>query len=165
VGLIDFCSLFQNSFLIIGTGSPLRQDDQAGLIACDELLRNDVFCLKCEYGVENCFGEIERFKPRYLIIIDAALFENGRPGDIIITSEESISEVNLVLSTHNIPLTLLIDLMKKTWRLEKIYVIGIYPKSMDLGLEVSLEVFSSIERLVEEIKKCIRRERRMEELV
>jgi Ni,Fe-hydrogenase maturation factor len=55
--------------------------------------------------------------------------------------------------------------MKKTWRLEKIYVIGIYPKSMDLGLEVSLEVSSSIERLVEEIKKCIRRERRMEELV
>jgi hydrogenase maturation protease len=121
--------------------------------------------LKCEYGVENCFGEIDRFKPRYLIIIDAALFENGRPGDIIVASEESISEVNLVLSTHNIPLTLLIDLMKKTWRLEKIYVIGIYPKSMDLGLEVSLEVSSSIERLVEEIKKCIRRERRMEELV
>jgi len=163
--LIDFCSLFQNSFLIIGTGSPLREDDQAGLIACDELLKNDVFCLKCEYGVENCFGEIDRFKPRFLIIIDTALFENGKPGDVIVTSEESISEVKLALSTHGIPVTLLIELMKKMWKLEKLYVIGIYPKSVDVGLEVSLEVSSSIERLVEEIKKCIKRERRVEELV
>lgn len=161
----DFCSLFQNNFLILGLGSPLRQDDQAGLIACDELARYGITCIKCEYGLENCIGEIENYHPHRLVIIDAALFKNGKPGDVIVVASDSIEDYGLVISTHSIPQTLILDMLKKTIGVEEVFIIGIYPKTLDLGLEISFEVLSAVKSIAEKIIECLNRERKMEEEV
>jgi len=163
--LNDFCSLFQNNFLILGLGSPLRQDDQAGLIACNELARHGITCIKCEYGLENCIGEIENYHPSRLVVIDAALFKNGRPGDVVVVASDSIEDYGLVISTHSIPQSLILNLLKNTIGVEEVFIIGIYPKTLDLGLEVSFEVLTAVKNIAERINECLNRERKMEELV
>lgn len=153
----DFCSLFHDSFLIAGVGSPLRQDDQAGLLACDELINHGVNCVKCEYGLETCIGEIAEYRPRTLLVIDASIFKDGKPGDILLATDDSISSESMSLTTHSIPFEKSIELLRALKAIEKAYVIGIYPKSIDIGLEISFEVVSAVRHLVDKIKQCIMR--------
>ncbi|MEM0002275.1 MAG: hydrogenase maturation protease [Desulfurococcaceae archaeon] len=153
----DFCSIFHQPFLIVGTGSPLRQDDQAGLIACDELNKNNIFCLKCEYGIENCFDEILKHRPKVLIVIDAVLYSNGKPGEIVVVGENALNTISMAISTHYIPFKLTIDMLKNAGSISEVYVIGIYPRTLDIGFELSSEVALAISELTRQIKQCIMR--------
>lgn len=149
------CSLFQGSFLIMGIGSPLRSDDQAGLIVCEELSKKGIECIKCEYGLENCIGTVYEKKPSKLVIIDAALFENGTPGDVVIVDEDALVEGRIVISTHSIPLNLLLNMLKNEGIIEKAYIVGIYPENLDLGVNVSSSIYEAVSRVVGEILHCL----------
>lgn len=152
----DFCSIFQNDFLIVGIGSPLRSDDQAGLLFCKELSKRGFKCLECEYGIENCFEEISLKKPKNLIIVDAALFAGGNPGDVIIVPEDSVVADSITTSTHSIPMNTLINLLKIMRITEKVYLIGIYPKVLDIGTDISQEVLVAIKGLANSVEKCLK---------
>jgi hydrogenase 3 maturation protease len=153
--LFDLCSLLKRSFLILGLGSPLRQDDQAGLIACDLLAERGIECFKCEYGLENCIDMFRDVHIETLVLIDTALFRGGTPGEVIIAGEESIEDLGLAISTHYIPLKVLLDYMKSVGIYKSLVVIGIYPKNLDIGEEVSSEVLKAVESIVNMIKLCI----------
>jgi hydrogenase 3 maturation protease len=141
--------------LILGVGSPLRQDDQLGLIVCDELSKNGVFCVKCEYGVENCLDEIMKYKPRNLIVVDAVSYRNGKPGEIVLVGEESLDTVASLISSHYISFKYIVDILKNMELVEKVFVIGVYPKILGIGLELSSEVESAIVELTHRIKNCV----------
>ncbi|MEM2025139.1 MAG: hydrogenase maturation protease [Desulfurococcaceae archaeon] len=150
------CGIFKESFLIVGLGSPLRGDDQAGLLVCEELQSLGVECIKCEYGLENCTDYVMAKKPRALIILDAALFENGCPGDIVVTDEGAIAEGNIIVSTHSIPLRVVLSALKSERAFEKVFLIGIYPDRLDLGLDVSSAVLTSVNKLANYISTCVK---------
>ncbi|MCY0868255.1 MAG: hydrogenase maturation protease [Desulfurococcus sp.] len=137
--------LLEGSTLIIGLGSPLRMDDQAGLLLCDELTSRGVECVKCEYGLENCLSEMKG--ARRIIIVDAVLYEDAKPGEIVIVGEDALLEKYSLATTHSIPLKTLLKLMHESG-IEEIYIIGIVPQSLDYGLEVSEVVRESVRRLV-----------------
>ncbi|MEM4717444.1 MAG: hydrogenase maturation protease [Desulfurococcaceae archaeon] len=153
----DICSLFHNSFLVIGIGSPLRTDDQAGLLACEELSSRGVNCIRCEYGLESCISEIVEYSPKTLIVLDAVIFNGGEPGDIIVATANSIDSDKLVLTTHSIPFSKSIELVRAMSNIDNIYIIGIYPKSINVGLEISHEIHIAIKHLVDAVIKCIKR--------
>lgn len=153
----DFCSIFQHPFLIIGVGSPLRQDDQAGLIVCDELNKDNVLCLKCEYGIENCFDEVLKYKPKTLVVVDTVIYKNGKPGEIVVVGEEAIDTISTAISTHYIPFKSIIEILKDAGSISEVYVIGIHPRILEVGFELSEEVALAISELVQRVKQCITR--------
>lgn len=149
------CTLFTGNFMIVGLGSPIRRDDQAGLIACDELARAGVDCVKCEFGLENCIDAIVDRKPRILLIIDAVLYNGGKPGEIVLTDYSSIDHGTYLVTTHSIPLDKLVSYLRASGFVEDIYIIGVYPKDIDIGLEVSFEVKVAIDELVWHVRQCL----------
>jgi len=150
------CNIFKGNFLIVGVGSPLRSDDQAGLILCDILNQNGVDCVKCEYGLENCVDIVVEKSPEKLVVIDTAIFNGGHPGEVIFLNNIESLDSTYLLTTHSIPLGLLLNAIRDLSSLREIYVIGIYPRNLEVGLEVSSEVTRSLHVLAENIVKCFK---------
>lgn len=150
------CSIFKGNFLIVGVGSPLRSDDQAGLVLCDILSQNGVNCVKCEYGLENCVDIVIEKSPEKLIVIDSAIFSGGHPGDVIFLDNIESLDSTYLLTTHSIPLGLLLSAIKELVSPQEVYIIGIYPRNLEIGFEVSSEVARSLHILAENIVKCLK---------
>ena len=82
---------------VLGVGSELRGDDIAGLLAAQQIEKTiteqtilpEVRVFIGETAPENLTGEIKKFQPTHLIIIDAADL-NKEPGHIEIMEPETI---------------------------------------------------------------------------
>ena len=102
-------------------------DDAVGPYIADTLKGKNVDfdVIDCGVAPENFTSVVKRLKPKKLIIIDAV--EMGvDPGEIRIISKEKIGVMHV--STHGIPLSVLIDYLEKN--VKKIVLIGIQPKEM-----------------------------------
>jgi len=102
-------------------------DDAVGPYIADTLKGKNVDfdVIDCGVAPENFTSVVKRLKPKKLIIIDAV--EMGvDPGEIRIISKEKIGVMHI--STHGIPLSVLIDYLGKN--VKKIVLIGIQPKEM-----------------------------------
>lgn len=85
---------------------------------------------------ENLTGEIRRFKPGHLIMIDAV--ELGkRPGTIVLLDLKRIE--NTVFLTHKLPLKLMLDYLAAEMTFTTVFI-GIQPKSLVFGVPVSKPV-------------------------
>ncbi|MEI6093138.1 MAG: hydrogenase maturation peptidase HycI [bacterium] len=142
---------------LLGVGSELRADDSAGLVVAQNLIdkcRSD----KCglndrlqviygETAPENFTSDIKRFSPTHLIVVDAA--EMGlESGSLKIIKKEEIKGVTF--STHVLPLSVMIDYLSNSFNFETI-VIGVEPKDMEFGNEVSKEVKKTVDMVSEVI--------------
>lgn len=137
---------------VLGVGSDLRGDDAVGMIALSrlrELLkakgsvnklrrkRSPVWRL-FEGGTapENLTGDLRRFKPSHLLIIDAA--ELGKkPGTIEFIDLKKADNTSFL--THKLPLKLTIDYLAADMKFSTVFL-GIQPRSLDFGAPVSEEV-------------------------
>jgi hydrogenase 3 maturation protease len=137
---------------ILGTGNGLREDDRIGLVVTDRLslllsgteLPNRLVQIIKGYEVpENYTGEIRRFKPDLVLIIDAAI-EKFRPGEIFFVDPSSI--VSEDISTHRIPLSALVKYLEAELSC-RVSILGIQPTSMDLGERLSTPVYRAGKRL------------------
>ena len=138
---------------ILGVGSELRADDGAGLLIAENLIK---ICEKDKCGVnaklqviygetapENFTGEIRRFAPTHLVLIDAA--EMGlEPGTVKIIKKEDMKGVTF--STHVLPLSVMVDYLANSFKFETI-VIGIEPKDMAFGHPISKEVKMAVDMI------------------
>jgi hydrogenase 3 maturation protease len=132
---------------ILGIGSLLRADDAAGTLVAQKLAQHlkkaktrsrKVFL--GESAPENLTGEIKRFKPAHLIIIDA-LDCGGLPGTVsLINAEQAAGES---FSTHRLPLKVFCAYLTKSLDC-RITIIGIQPKRLDFGTAACGEVKKSI---------------------
>jgi len=154
---------------ILGIGSELRGDDAVGLLVLNNL-RHKIFAIKkrrivCKLfnggtAPENLTGEIRRFKPGHLIMIDAV--ELGkRPGTVALVDIKKVESTAFL--THKLPVKLMLDYLafaslpacpssaRDTTRVSQgmpltaemsftTIFIGIQPKSLDFGVPVSKEV-------------------------
>lgn len=156
----EVCSAIKNmvakGYLFACIGTYLRSDDAAALELCRMLkelgLKNIVFC---EYGLENCIGEIVEMNIDKLVVIDAVITNNDiAPGTYIAFNENEIEDY-FTLSTHSISIKKSIELLKKI--AEKpldVEFIGIKISNIDIGTEISPEVSKSLSKTIE----CLRRE-------
>jgi hydrogenase 3 maturation protease len=99
---------------------------------------------------ENFTSVVRRMKPSHVVLIDAA--EMGRsPGDVAIIDAGKISATRV--STHAMPLSVLMDYLKKELKV-KVALIGIQPTSSEEYGEA--EQPPAIQRGIERIASSIK---------
>lgn len=137
---------------VLGVGSELRADDAAGMLVAELL---DIYAnrktskakLKIFYGgtaPENLTGEIRKFSPTHLIVIDTAEF-GERPGHAQMFDKENVG--NFSFSTHKLPIKVMIDYLLQSIENMKVSIIGLQPKTLDFGKAPSEEVKTSVNDL------------------
>jgi len=144
---------------VLGVGSDLRGDDFAGEFVAKEL---DLICKnKCRHpevrfffgstAPENLTGEIKKFKPTHIVIIDSAEL-NKKPGSVKVLTLREIGGVSF--STHRLPTKIMVDYLRKSLAC-KFVIIGIQPKSLLFGKPFSREVRKALSGLLAALKEAI----------
>ena len=118
---------------VLGVGSDLRGDDVAGLLAADAV--QEFLKRRRPAGVrvavfhgctvpENLSGEIRRFRPTHLVILDAADV-GRRPGTVELLDPDSPT-LNPSASTHGLPIPILASFFRNSIGCE-VVLVGIQP--------------------------------------
>ncbi len=149
--------------VILGAGSSLNCDDGAGPAIADRLISGMKGKLPENIRVyngcaapENFTGEIKRFTPDTLLIIDAADFSLP-PGSVRTIDLKDIS--GAAFSSHMLPIKIMVDYLEKETGCKTI-LIGIQPESVQYGDELSGPVAGTVKEIVKVILKNIRKSAR-----
>lgn len=151
----DFLSNKEKT-LILAIGSELKTDDAVGMYIADELLKynlnkDNVCIIKGATAPENFTGEIKKFKPSKMLIIDAA--DTGKkPGEIDIIDTNCVQGASF--STHMMPINVFIDYLLQHFDC-KILIIGIQPEDLEFGLDITPKIKRTANSLVKLIAKNI----------
>jgi len=145
---------------VLGVGSELRGDDIVGLLAAQQIKKAiegktalpEVRIFVGETAPENLTGEIKKFQPTHLIIIDAAEL-NKKPGHIEIMEPETIGGTSFC--THSLPLKIIIGYLLESFKFQAI-IIGIQPKTLTFGAQATKEVVAAAKHLAETIIKLLK---------
>ena len=135
--------------LIVTVGNPLRSDDGVGPYIAEHIKpeRRGFLFLNAEDKPANIIDDAVKLKPYKIIIIDAADF-GANPGDIRIIPEDMIPQNTL--STHSFPIPVISSIIRQDTGAEIVFL-GIQAKSLKLGEEMSREVHSAADRILEYI--------------
>ncbi len=135
---------------ILGVGNIQKGDDGAGSRVIkflekkiEKVKLHNIKLIDCGETPENFTGEIRKFMPDLTIIIDACI-SGKKPGEIFIVNLENIA--NQDISTHRLPLSMFVKFLEETVP-TKVIVIGIEPKNLDFGDDISAEVSQAIEKM------------------
>ncbi|PIU41496.1 MAG: hypothetical protein COS99_05160 [Candidatus Omnitrophica bacterium CG07_land_8_20_14_0_80_42_15] len=141
---------------VLAIGSELRGDDYAGIAVAKALekklkkkrTRPQIKTFIGSTAPENLTGEVKKFKPSHLLIIDAA--ETGeKSGTVILLKPEDINELAM-FSTHKIPINVLVRYLSGSLKCKTI-IIGIQPASIKFGKTSSRVVMKSAEGVAQAI--------------
>jgi hydrogenase 3 maturation protease len=120
-------------------------DDAVGPYIADKLKDQNIYVINCGVTPENYTHVIKKHNPQKLIIIDAV--DMGiDSGEIRIVPKEKISL--LTISTHSIPISVLIDYLEKY--IKNIIFIGIQPKKLNGKISNIIKI--NAERLIDILK-------------
>jgi hydrogenase 3 maturation protease len=139
---------------VLGVGSELRSDDAAGGLLAAELSRRPmpgVHALDGGSAPENCTAEIRHIAPSHLVIVDAADL-GEQPGAIRVIASEDIGGTSF--GTHSLPLSIIADYLRTEVGCSVI-VIGIQPRSLAFGQQVSPEVRQAVAETAQALRACL----------
>lgn len=121
--------------VIVCLGNDLRNDDGIGPYIARNIKNNKFKIIDAGQVFENYIYDIINYRPTDIIIIDAAFF-GGSTGDVSLIGEDKISCVKMV-STHALPLTHILDIIKAELNNVNIYIIGIQISNTGFGEDIS----------------------------
>jgi len=132
---------------VLCCGSQIRGDDAAGMIIAGRLsgFSENVKVYGGSNAPENLTGEIKRFRPDTLLVIDAADMKL-LPGEAAIIPAEKIGGVSF--STHILPLKIMMDYLQKEIGC-RIALIGIQGASYEFGADLTPEVQNTVDMFVD----------------
>jgi len=139
---------------VLGIGSELRADDIAGILVAQDLekLKNQNFKVFLGYTApENLSGEIRKFKPTHLIMIDTADI-GKKPGEVELFTPENVGGISF--STHKLPVKIMAQFLQKDIDC-KVMIIGIQPKTLEFGKNISKEAKSAVAKLTEALQSVL----------
>lgn len=151
----DACQILKmkllEDFIFVCIGSELRGDDRAALEFCRRLksVRPSKIVL-CEYGIENCIGELIESGARKIVILDAAIVKDLEPASIVLLNLDEVQDYT-PFSTHTLPLPLLLRLLAEELKDVEMVVVGITVSKLDIDVEMSPQ----IENLVSTLASCV----------
>jgi len=137
----------RKNYVLMGLGNICRGDDGIGSFIAQNFQSDDWLVLDCGTTPENFTSLVKKTQPEYLVIVDAAQM-NLEPGEFRVIPSERIDK--FYLTTHNIPLSLLISYLDE-WA-EKIILIGIQPEKMEDFQRISERVQDSARNVIEILK-------------
>lgn len=146
---------------VVGVGSELCRDDEAGLYLVDCLSARTglaigeagerLLLVKGGPAPENFTGLIKAFRPDLLVVADAAYLELPA-GSIQILPEERAA--GLSFSTHMLPLPMMLAYLKLECACETCLV-GIQPATTEQGLGMTQRVKEGAELLAEILAEAL----------
>ena len=157
---------------VLAIGSPLRGDDAAGLEVAERLrrirmkartgaaksaIRNPQSAIRIfvgETAPENLTGEIRRFRPTHLVILDAADAGGKRPGSITLIQHDLLRGGSSI-STHNMPVNILVQYIQQSVPC-RVLILGIQPKSHEFGRPLSAPVKKAAHRAASALAAALR---------
>ena len=132
---------------IVGVGSEMKGDDAAGIEVVrrlrGKLKSPKVLLIEGGVAPENFTGQIRRFKPTHMLLIDATDF-GSKPGDVVLAEPEAI--VGQSISTHTLPLSILAGYLREQTG-AKIMLLGIQPARARMGAQMSTPMRDAVERV------------------
>lgn len=146
--------------MILGIGNPLGGDDAIGAFVARRINKKlrrkvqnssqissalqDVISIDAGTGPEHYTSVIRKHRPDQLILVDAA--DMGlAPGSIRVLSPQKIQMV--CFSTHRVPLSIFLSYVGNLCG--QVYLIGIQPKSTEIGKGLSSTLRKSGEYVAE----------------
>ncbi len=144
---------------VLGIGSDLRGDDVAGMLAAEDVAKYTIkkprSKIKVFFGStapENLTGEIKKFIPTNLIIIDTVEMRE-KPGTILVLEPGEVG-ADVSFSTHKMPAKILAQYFMNSLKC-KIIIIGIQPSSIEFGKAPSKDVKSAAKEIASAIRDAI----------
>lgn len=141
--------------VIIGMGHPLRADDYVGSLVARDLKRKapdlkGITIIDAENAPENIPQSAFQNETRILLVIDSV--DAGlSPGSIrLVELDETTSSF---YGTHNVPLRLLFQRGREAP--PRTLLLGIQPKTLDVGAPISTEVQEARATIVREISQVL----------
>jgi hydrogenase 3 maturation protease len=101
---------------------------------------------------ENITGQIKRFSPDHLIVIDAADIGKKAGAFAVFNPQDDITGISF--STHRLPLRILLEYLSAFFEY-RATIIGIQPKRHDLYGSVSPEIARSASRIAVAIRQAV----------
>ena len=137
---------------VLAIGSELRGDDAAGILVGRSIIRRSrsrkLKVFLGETAPENLTGEIRKFKPSHIILVDTADMKE-RPGTVLLLKPEELSK-DITFSTHKMPAEVLIEYFIKSMG-AGVTFIGIQPLNIKFGTKISKSVQRSAKRVASAI--------------
>ena len=139
-------------FLCIG--NEMRGDDSAGPLIAQKLEKTigktpNILIINAGTVPENYTGVIRQEKPSLIILVDAVEMDLD-PGTLKLVKSDEIA--NYSISTHAMPLSFMIKYLKSFSKAE-IILIGIQPKNLEMSNNISSELQTGIDKLVNHLQK------------
>jgi hydrogenase 3 maturation protease len=145
---------------ILGVGSDLRGDDAAGILVAGQFARQASKAgQRLKYRIfiggtapENLSGQIKRFNPTHLVIIDSA--DLGKPaGHVRLIERQELDGISFC--THRLPLKVMVDYLAQAINCAAI-IIGIQPKTISFGSQPSKAVEKAAAKVYMMLKETLR---------
>ena len=136
--------VLRDDFLIVCLGNELRGDDGIGEYIAKLLVNENLSDKVLDLGMspEALIGSSKITKHRKLIFIDA-ISANLPPGTVVFGEIEELEKRPILLTTHTVPLSLIVKYLRLTIPSLKAYLIGIQVKRVEIGMGISDEVLKS----------------------
>lgn len=134
------------NLLFIGVGNVLKSDDGAGVVISRQIIeRPGIRSLTVEVSIENYIGKINSMEPGEIVILDA-MDLGAEPGTDRLVALDKVEDITF--NTHNISLGRLGDFFHYP-----AYVLGIQPRTVVIGDELSPPVLKTVNRIIRQINQ------------
>ena len=146
---------------VLAVGSELRGDDAAGVLVADNLVSNlkskrfnkKIKIFMGSTAPENLTGEIRKFKPSHIIIVDTADMKEA-PGTVLLLKPEELSK-GITFSTHKMPAEVLIEYFIKSMGCAVTFI-GIQPLTIKFGVKSSKHVKTAVKEVASAILEAVK---------
>jgi len=136
---------------VIALGNTLRKDDAVGIVLRKKLGKR-IEIIDGGTGALKLIDVLSRYDR--IILLDAIDF-GGAPGDLKIFDLEDVDGENL-FSTHSFDIKKLVELSKILYdKPREVVIVGIQPKDMSYGLDLSQEIRNKMDKISEKMIKIL----------
>jgi hydrogenase 3 maturation protease len=141
---------------VLGIGNELNGDDSAGNWVARKLSERlsdqpNLLVMDCGSIPENASGPLRRFRPQFILLVDAADLGEGA-GTIQFVALDQVRGFSA--SSHTLPLSVLAKFLVQEFQCE-VALCCIQPLSLEFEAELSEPVQLAVEVLVDELVSLI----------
>jgi hydrogenase 3 maturation protease len=148
----DLSRIFKGKVVFVGIGNPLRGDDAFGPLLVEKLQGQvKAVCLDAGNAPETYAGKIIKEKPDTIVLIDVVHLGLA-PGEYAILRKEDLLKTGF--TTHDLSPNMLIQYLESQTAAE-IYLLGVQPKTVDFGTEMSESVARTLDKMAVMIKEAL----------
>jgi len=142
---------------ILGIGNKLRGDDGIGIVVAQSMknrdLPSDVEVYEVGSGGLKVLHRLENFEK--VILVDSVRFGES-PGDYSFFSPEEVKSMKGFSGTHGTDVLEIIELSEKIDKSpEEILILGVQPKSLSLGDDISPVLQDKLSDILDELEKKV----------